>query len=192
VLSEPTAHVGFIKVDGQWTHPGGGPGEGEPDGIPQDLRDAVREFVQGKGHTYAGLCNEILQDGSTLGQYCANLTDLTAASVKVHYGPVASNELTTVRFVNQGGSWQAEVQGPHWVNDLQYGSAGGGFYWDNVSNRVWTAERGWHSFSPQKAGGSTLWVNHLTYGSISGGFYLDARAGQVWTAERGWHLYSPA
>jgi hypothetical protein len=42
----------------------------------------------------------------------------------------------------------ATVKGPLWVNDLEYGSRGGGFYWDAVSGRVWTAERGWHLFAP--------------------------------------------
>ncbi len=81
--------------------------------------------------------------------------------------------------------------GPFWVNDLKYGSAAGGFYWDPRSNQVWTAERGWHVFGPQPLRGATpLWVNDLTYGSAAGGFYLDPLSGQVWTAERGWHRYA--
>ena len=82
---------------------------------------------------------------------------------------------------------------PVWVNSLTYGSGGGGFYWDFTSGTVWTAERGWHSYSPQNGDRSaTLWVNFLSYGSFGGGFYLDPLSGQVWTAERGWHQFSPA
>lgn len=83
--------------------------------------------------------------------------------------------------------------GPFWTDDLAYGSAGGGFYWDNVSGLVWTAQRSWHLFSPQPPRSSILpfWIDALTYGSAGGGFYWDSVSGQVWTAERGWHLYSP-
>jgi endonuclease YncB( thermonuclease family) len=82
--------------------------------------------------------------------------------------------------------------GPLWVNDLQYGSKGGGFHWDPVSNQVWTGERGWHVFAPQPSRTVTpLWVNDLGYGSKGGGFYLDPPSGQVWTSERGWHFYDP-
>lgn len=79
-----------------------------------------------------------------------------------------------------------------WVNYLDYGSAGGGFYWDPSTGQVWTAERGWHSFSPQSATTALpLWVNYLDYGSAGGGFYLDPLTGQVWTSERGWHTFNP-
>jgi len=82
---------------------------------------------------------------------------------------------------------------PLWVNDLAYGSPGGGFYWDQVSGQVWTAQRGWHQFAPQPArlAPQPLWVNALSYGSPGGGFYWDSVSGQVWTAQRGWHLYAP-
>jgi hypothetical protein len=80
---------------------------------------------------------------------------------------------------------------PLWVNDLEYGSIGGGFYWDPQSTQVWTGERGWHPFSPQPPRNVTpLWVNDLEYGSVGGGFYLDPLSTQVWTSERGWHYFS--
>lgn len=82
---------------------------------------------------------------------------------------------------------------PHWVNDLDYGSIGGGFYWDHFSGLVWTAQRSWHLFSPvpPRFQPQPMWVNAITYGSAGEGFYWDPVSGQVWTAERGWHLYSP-
>jgi micrococcal nuclease len=81
---------------------------------------------------------------------------------------------------------------PFWVNDLQYGSPGGGFYWDPVSGQVWTPAREWHFFTPQPPRvPEPLWVNHLDYGSAGGGFYWDPTSGQVWTAERGWHRFGP-
>ena len=88
-----------------------------------------------------------------------------------------------------GAVRRAADSGPFWVNDLAYGSAGGGFYWDAASNQVWTRERNWHTFSPSRARRiEPLWVDDLDYGSAGGGFYLDPATGQVWTAERGWHV----
>ena len=83
--------------------------------------------------------------------------------------------------------------GPFWMDDLRYGSAGAGFYWDQISGLVWTAERGWHLFGPRppRSNIQPYWADALTYGSAGGGFYWDSVSGQVWTAERGWHLYSP-
>ena len=92
-------------------------------------------------------------------------------------------------FVEPGPGFCPEI--PLWVNDLLYGSPGGGFYWDQVSGQVWTGQRSWHLFAPQPArpAPQPLWVNALTYGSPGGGFYWDPVSGQVWTAQRGWHLY---
>lgn len=85
------------------------------------------------------------------------------------------------------------AQPPVWVNDYAYGSAGMGFYHDFASGMEWTAERGWHWFSPEPPRApAPLWVNFLTYGSPGGGFYLDSVSGEVWTAQRGWHVFSPA
>jgi hypothetical protein len=82
---------------------------------------------------------------------------------------------------------------PLWVNDLDYGSIGGGFYWDPISGMVWTAQRSWHAFGPvpPRFAPQPLWTNAVTYGSAGEGFYWDPVSGQVWTAERSWHLYSP-
>jgi large repetitive protein len=82
---------------------------------------------------------------------------------------------------------------PLWVNDLAYGSIGGGFYYDPVSSQVWTGQRGWHYFAPQppRPAPQPLWVNAITYGSIGEGFWWDPVSGLVWTGERGWHLYEP-
>jgi hypothetical protein len=80
-----------------------------------------------------------------------------------------------------------------WVDDLAYGSRGGGFYHDFTSGQNWTAERGWHLFSPQppRTVNVPLWADYLTYGSAGRGFYLDPLSGLVWTAERGWHRFDP-
>jgi hypothetical protein len=83
---------------------------------------------------------------------------------------------------------------PLWVNDLDYGVPGGGFWWDPGSQLVWTSPTlGWSAFNPNppRPNPQPLWVNAVTYGSIGGGFYWDPVSGQVWTAERGWHPYSP-
>lgn len=82
---------------------------------------------------------------------------------------------------------------PLWINDLAYGSPGGGFWWDPVSGLVWTGQRGWHLFAPQprRPAPQPLWVNALTYGSPGGGFWWDPVSGLVWTGQRGWHAYDP-
>jgi len=78
-----------------------------------------------------------------------------------------------------------------WINDVAYGAAAGGVYWDPASSQVWTAERGWHYFapSPPRLGPEPLWVDQPGYGSVGGGFYWDPTSGQVWVSERGWHVY---
>jgi hypothetical protein len=82
---------------------------------------------------------------------------------------------------------------PLWVNDLQYGSQGGGFHWDPQSGLVWTGERGWHEFAPQPPRPpAPLWVNDLQYPSAGGGFHLDPPSRQVWTGECGWHYFNRA
>jgi hypothetical protein len=170
--------------------------------IPQGLKDAIREEVEFQGHDYAGLCRDIAQH-EHFGEYCAFVLNIDGGTAEVTYGPVLSEPTAHVTFLLIDGRWvhpgggpgegEPEPSGPFWVNDLGYGSAGGGFYWDEVSNQVWTAERGWHAFGPNPARpAEPLWVNQLEYGSAGGGFYLDPLAGQVWTAERGWHLFDPA
>jgi hypothetical protein len=168
--------------------------------VPSGLKAAIRDKVEGEGHQYAGLCRDIEQHNHP-GEYCAFVLSIDGNWAEVTYGPVLSEPTAHIAFQNVDGHWEhhgggpgeGEPKGPYWVNDLEYGSSGGGFYWDSVSNQVWTGERGWHAFGPQPARTvSPLWVNHLSYGSAGGGFYLDPLAGQVWTAERGWHLFSPA
>jgi len=104
---------------------------------------------------------------------------------------VAIASLTTSFFAVLPATEARAAETP-WVNDLAYGSAGGGFYWDTASGQVWTAERHWHPFSPQTPRVvAPLWGDHLSYGSAGGGFYWDPISNQVWTAERGWHYFSP-
>ncbi len=101
--------------------------------------------------------------------------------------------IATAALINGPTATKAAGEPPVWVNSLNYGSAGGGFYWDFTSGQVWTGERGWHAYGPARPpASSTLWVNYLTYGSAGGGFYLDPLSGQVWTSERGWHLFIPS
>jgi hypothetical protein len=107
VLSEPEARITFLKAEGGWTHPGGGPGEGPSTAIPADLREAVKKYIEARGQSYAGLCNEIAQDGSNIGNYCAGIRDITATTATVSYGPVASNAITTIVFRQVNGVWSA-------------------------------------------------------------------------------------
>jgi hypothetical protein len=101
VLSEPVARVNFAKVNGQWTT------QGQPNGVPSELREAIKKHVEGKGHVYAGLCSEIAQDGSNLGKYCASVSNLSGTAATVSYGPVASNAITTLPFEKRSTGWAA-------------------------------------------------------------------------------------
>lgn len=98
VLSEPTARTTFVKTNGAWA---------ASEGIPAELRAAIKSYVEGKGHTYAGLCTEIAQDGSNIGKYCAAVSNVTATQATVTYGPVASNAIATVSFTKVNGGWSA-------------------------------------------------------------------------------------
>jgi hypothetical protein len=139
VASEPTAHIVFFKENGRWSHPGGGPGEGESGQIPSDLKAAIGKFLQGKGFDYAGLCNEIAQDGSTDGKYCANVSNLTATTASVSYGKVATNELTTVAFEKQNGSWALKTTVSNPVATPKPPDSGSGFIRDGGFNTDFAA-----------------------------------------------------
>jgi hypothetical protein len=118
----------------------------------------------------------------------AGTVHLRISSTGGSSAPTSNDDFTYV----DGGGTGVCVPQLLWVNDGAYGSAGGGFYWDPANGGVWTAERGWHRFSPVPArpSPSPLWVNDVTYGSRGGGFYWDPKSGQVWTAERGWHDFA--
>lgn len=172
-----------------------------PFAIPVELRLAIASLAQMRGYVYLGLCKEIGGAGAP-GSWCGFIQSIDERGASVTLGPVASDSIFWATFSRSGSGWNlvstsvpwspSVVKGPLWVNDLEYGSRGGGFYWDPASNLVWTAERGWHQFSPQRPRpAAVLWVNHLAYGSRGGGFYLDPFAARVWTAERGWHQFSP-
>ncbi len=120
--------------------------------------------------------------------HAAGTVHLRVSSV----GGISPNSSTDdFTFVTPGPDLCPEI--PLWVNDLAYGSIGGGFYWDPVSGLVWTGQRGWHRFAPvpPRPAPQPLWVNALSYGSPGGGFYWDPVSGLVWTAQRGWHAYNP-
>ena len=108
VLSEPVAQVTFTKADGRWQ----APGSGQQGPVPADLKQAIKTFVEGRGHAYAGLCTEIAQDGSNIGKYCAAVANLTTTAATISYGPVASNAITTVGFTKSSAGWAASGTPP--------------------------------------------------------------------------------
>jgi hypothetical protein len=80
---------------------------------------------------------------------------------------------------------------PFWIDAHDYGSAGGGFYWDPASGQVWTSERSWHFYAPQSSDQPVFWLDVPAYRDATGGFYWDPVSGQVWTPADGWHVYNP-
>ena len=123
-------------------------------------------------------------EGSSYGWYWVAEFGMEIAAIGLPAEPVEEPRAAKASAIEA-----APPNGPHWVNDPTYGSAGGGFYWDRVSRQVWTAELGWHAFSRAVRGDRSepLWVDDLSYGNAGGGFYLDPSSGLAWTAELGWH-----
>lgn len=81
----------------------------EADSPDEDLRVAIKEFVERQGFTYAGLCREIDQT-QFIGQYCGFVFPVDDTTVKVTYGLVLSDEIHEETFVFAGGRWVAESE----------------------------------------------------------------------------------
>ncbi len=77
--------------------------------IPANLQAAIKAEIEGKGHQYAGLCRVVNeQQPLPFGQYCAFVLSIENDIAEVSYGPVASDAITRVNFVNQNGNWVKE------------------------------------------------------------------------------------
>jgi hypothetical protein len=77
-----------------------------PDQIPANLQAAIKAEVESKGHKYAGLGREVNQQNPLpVGEYVAFVQSIEHDIAEVTYGPVASDEITRVNFVNQNGNW---------------------------------------------------------------------------------------
>lgn len=81
----------------------------EVDSPDEDLRAAIKGFVERQGFTYAGLCREIDQ-AQFIGQYCGFVFVVDDTTMKVTYGLVLSDEIHEETFIFTGGRWVAESE----------------------------------------------------------------------------------
>jgi hypothetical protein len=79
------------------------------DAVPQDLRDAIRDFVDGQDRDYAGLCREIEQ-WDHYGETCAFVFLIADGRTLVTYGVVATDELQQRFFTQENGAWAPEPE----------------------------------------------------------------------------------
>jgi hypothetical protein len=80
--------------------------EVQPEQVPQSLQAATKAEVESKGFEYAGLCRVVNeQQPLPFGKYCSFVLSIEHDMAEVTYGPVASDQITRVNFVNQNGTW---------------------------------------------------------------------------------------
>ncbi len=82
-----------------------------PGQIPLSLHTAIQQYIEGKGHDYAGLCVDVNQNPPPYGDYCAFVLSIEHDIAEVSYGPVASGDITRVDFKNTGGNWAPMLSG---------------------------------------------------------------------------------
>jgi hypothetical protein len=83
----------------------------QPGDVPQDLQDAIRDFLEARGLTYAGLCQAIVQH-EHYGETCAFVLWMADGKAGVTYGLVASDEMNEETFFEDETGWHATSSGP--------------------------------------------------------------------------------
>ena len=83
----------------------------QPGDVPEDLQQAIRDFLEQRGLTYAGLCNGIEQ-WEHYGETCAMVLWIADGKAHVTYGLVASDELNEETFFEDETGWHATSSGP--------------------------------------------------------------------------------
>ncbi len=75
--------------------------------LPAGLGNAIKQYIESKGHQYAGLCLDV-NDNPPLpfGKYCAFVLSIEHDIAEVSFGPVASNDISLVSFKLEGGAWK--------------------------------------------------------------------------------------
>jgi hypothetical protein len=133
VASDEIGRATLLLEDGEWfsegqsepvPSPASGSGPTLPTGpghedefvppvhnVPADLEAAIREFLEQRGLTYAGLCAEIVQH-EHYGKTCAFVTQLEDGQATVTYGRVASDELNSIDFSFGESGWYADASPP--------------------------------------------------------------------------------
>lgn len=76
------------------------------DQVPASLQAAIKADVEARGHQYAGLCRVVNENPPLpFGKWCAFVLSIEHDIAEVTMGPIATDELTRVNFVNQNGNW---------------------------------------------------------------------------------------
>lgn len=111
----------FVYENGAWEavpemsdpdpEPADPTGPVDPNDVPKDLQEAIREFLQQRGLTYAGLC-QVIDQGSHIGDTCAFVLSIEDGEARVSYGLVASDEINEEIFFQDETGWHATSSGP--------------------------------------------------------------------------------
>jgi hypothetical protein len=121
VASDELQQRFFVFENGQWQaepemsdpdpEPADPIGPVQPGDVPQDLQEAIRDFLEQRGLTYAGLCQAIVQH-EHYGETCAFVLWMADGKAGITYGLVASDELNEEIFFEDETGWHATSSGP--------------------------------------------------------------------------------
>jgi hypothetical protein len=105
VLTDTTYSITFVRKAGSWT-----PGTNNvPYNVPAALRAQLKNFIEARGYTFAGLCPEIDMNQHT-GKWCAYPMLMSAENAEFVVGPVQSSTSYRVKFGKRSGAWTVTSQ----------------------------------------------------------------------------------
>jgi hypothetical protein len=94
---------------------------------PQELKEAIQQWVEDDGEEYAGDCTEINRDGTAgqnVGKMCSMVLSLSDDTAEVGIGLVASNDITVVTFNKANGAWEPGAERPGTAGAPSTGTGG--------------------------------------------------------------------
>lgn len=111
VATDELNRIHFKNTGGAWSPilpdsptPTPPPAESE---LPPGLGDIIEQYIEGQGHEYAGLCIDVNANPPLpFGEYCAFVLSIEHDIAEISYGPVASNDISLVSFIFEGGQWR--------------------------------------------------------------------------------------
>lgn len=75
--------------------------------VPPALLQAIKGHIESSGKQFAGLCVDVNANPPLpFGKYCAFVLSIVDGVADVSYGPVASNDITRVKFRLENGAWK--------------------------------------------------------------------------------------
>ena len=112
VASDEIREATFVLRDGEWIPDSeAAPSPELPQAVPGGLAGVIREFLEQRGLSYAGLCTEITP-WEHYGEYCAMVTTVDRGKATVSYGLVASDDIQQETFFLDELGWHATSSGP--------------------------------------------------------------------------------